>query len=225
MRLLKLLESNNGWVCSDTECNFKHHAISEGRFLVSSKYFPEKGLDLDYRHTNILLFQRSFLNADSELHHQCLLAFKAPASDYPETQAMPCRHKCRLWVMVLHVLEHRTWNWAGEHGSKTSHKHRAYILELGFYIKDRSSLIPATPVLISGQLVSQTAFSSFLVWFFKHQNDLQLHLYWEFFSNTWQAQSACVWTEILCLFSSDHCRSMYFSSLNCNVFYHVLLMM
>lgn len=25
---------------------------------------------------------------------------------------------------------------------------------------------------------------SFLVWFFNHQNDLQLHLYWEFFSNT-----------------------------------------
>lgn len=161
MRLFKLLESNNGWVCSDTEWNFKHRAIAEGSFLVSSKYFPEKGLYLDQRHTNILLFQRSFLIADSEVHHQCLLAFKAPASDYPETQAVPCRHKCRLWVMVLHVLQHRTWNWAGERGSKTSHKHRAYILELGFYTKGWSSLIPAIPVLISGQLVSQTAFSSF----------------------------------------------------------------
>lgn len=143
-------------------------------------------------------------------------AFKAPASDYPETQAVPCRHKCRLWVMVLHGLEHRTWNWAGERGSKTSHKHRAYILELGFYIKDRSSLIPATPVLISGQLVSQTAFSSFLVWFFKHQNDLQLHLYWEFFSNTWQAQRKCLdWNSLFIFIWPLQENVLFISELQC----------
>lgn len=91
--------------------------------------------------------------------------------------------------------------------------------------KDWSSLISATPVLISGQLVSQTL--PFLVFSFRFST-IKMACSCIYIGNYFQThdrhrESVC--TEILCLSSSDHCRRMYFLSLNCNVFYHVLLMM
>lgn len=67
-----------------------------------------------------------------------------------------------LGLMVLHVLEHRTQNEAGERGRQDITQTHSLDIWTGFLEqKNWSSLISAIPALISGQLVSLSLFFFF----------------------------------------------------------------